>query len=117
MPTLLELVETRVALKRSGRKFWGCCPFHGEKTPSFKVEQYRGKWRYHCFSCGERGDAIDWLMHWDRLTFREASERIGQPIRRDLEAQKQIAEARRKALVAYRDQHPDCECPDWLIST
>jgi DNA primase len=122
LPTLLELVQSRVPLKRSGSKWWGACPYHGEKTASFKVEEYRGKWRFHCFGCGASGDAIDWLQRWDRLSYREARERLGQkdyrpapPTPEEL-SKRRAAEQRKRTLATYRDAHPDCGCPDWLIA-
>ena len=54
--------------------FWGCCPFHGEKTPSFHCEDRKG--RYHCFGCGVSGDHFKFLTELDGLSFPEAVERI-----------------------------------------
>lgn len=54
--------------------YWGCCPFHGEKTPSFHCDDGRG--RYHCFGCNESGDHFRFLMVLDGLNFSEAVERI-----------------------------------------
>jgi len=52
---IVQLVGRRVKLSRKGQAFWGCCPFHKEKSPSFKVENARRT--YHCFGCGKGGDA------------------------------------------------------------
>ncbi|HWC61985.1 MAG TPA: CHC2 zinc finger domain-containing protein, partial [Rhizomicrobium sp.] len=71
---LVALVGRRVKLVRKGRVMWGCCPFHGEKSPSFKVENERRA--YKCFGCGAGGDAFKWLMETEGLTFREAVERL-----------------------------------------
>lgn len=119
MPTLLDIVAASVPLKRRGKAHWGRCPWHQDKTSSFKVELYKGKWRYHCFSCGEHGDAIDWLMRWERVDFKEACRRVGQEVKADplIAAQRTIEEGRRKAIDAYRDRNPDCACPDWLLAT
>ena len=57
---ILEVVSERVILKKSGSHYWGLCPFHKEKTPSFSVNPSLGI--YKCFSCGEGGDAISFLM-------------------------------------------------------
>ena len=54
--------------------YWACCPFHGEKTPSFHAVESTG--RYHCFGCHESGSAIDFLMKIERLSFPEAVERL-----------------------------------------
>src|SRR5580698_826381 len=71
---LVQLVGPRVRLVRKGRVFWGVCPFHKEKSPSFKVENERRT--YHCFGCGAGGDAFKWLMETEGLTFPESVERI-----------------------------------------
>ena len=68
---LVQLMEERgVALRRMGSTFKACCPFHSEKTPSFNVNPQRGF--FHCFGCGTSGDAIRFLMLFERLTFAEA---------------------------------------------
>ena len=68
---LVQLMEERgVALRRTGSTFKACCPFHSEKTPSFNVNPQRGF--FHCFGCGTSGDAIRFLMLFERLTFAEA---------------------------------------------
>jgi DNA primase len=71
---IVQLVGRRVKLVRKGRVFWGCCPFHKEKSPSFKVENERRT--YKCFGCGAGGDAFKWLVETEGLTFREAVERL-----------------------------------------
>ena len=71
---LVQLVGRRVKLVRKGRVMWGCCPFHKEKSPSFKVENERRT--YKCFGCGKGGDAFKWLMETEGLTFPEAVEKL-----------------------------------------
>lgn len=71
---IVQLVGRRVKLTRKGQAFWGCCPFHGEKTASFKVEN--GRRTYKCFGCGKGGDAFRWLMETEGLSFPEAVERL-----------------------------------------
>jgi DNA primase len=71
---LVRLVGRRVKLQRRGRLFWGLCPFHKEKSPSFKVESERRN--YKCFGCGASGDAFKWLMEIEGLNFPEAVERL-----------------------------------------
>lgn len=73
---LVRLVSRRVKLQRRGRLFWGLCPFHREKSPSFKVESERRN--YKCFGCGASGDAFKWLMETEGLRFPEAVERLAQ---------------------------------------
>lgn len=71
---LVQLVGRRVKLVRRGRAYWGLCPFHREKSPSFKVENERHN--YKCFGCGAGGDAFKWLMEAEGLAFPEAVERL-----------------------------------------
>lgn len=71
---IVQLVGRRVKLTRKGRVFWGCCPFHKEKSPSFKVENERRN--YKCFGCGAGGDAFKWLVETEGLSFPEAVERL-----------------------------------------
>lgn len=70
--TLSEIIGKRVSLTRAGREFKACCPFHGEKTPSFTVND--DKQFYHCFGCGAHGDVIGFVMQHDNLSFIEAVE-------------------------------------------
>ncbi|MGH8230471.1 MAG: DNA primase [Steroidobacteraceae bacterium] len=69
---IVEIIGSRVALKRAGREYKACCPFHDEKTPSFWVSP--DKQFYHCFGCGAHGTALGFLMEYDRLPFPEAVE-------------------------------------------
>ncbi|HKY18812.1 MAG TPA: DNA primase [Rhizomicrobium sp.] len=71
---LVQLVGRRVKLVRKGRVMWGCCPFHQEKSPSFKVENERRL--YKCFGCGKGGDAFRWLVETEGLSFPEAVEKL-----------------------------------------
>ena len=69
---IVELVERHVPLKRAGREYQACCPFHDEKTPSFTVSPQ--KQFYHCFGCGAHGSAIGFLMNYEGLEFVDAVE-------------------------------------------
>lgn len=71
---IAELVAERVTLKKAGRNLSGLCPFHDEKSPSFTVS--REKQFYHCFGCGAHGNALRFLMEYDRLRFPEAVEQL-----------------------------------------
>ena len=75
---IVEVVGNRVALKKAGREYKACCPFHDEKTPSFTVSPTKGF--YHCFGCGEHGTAIGFLMSYERLGFVEAVEALAEMI-------------------------------------
>jgi len=71
---LVQLVGRRVRLQRRGRTFWGLCPFHKEKSPSFKVEHERRNFK--CFGCNTGGNAFKWLMETEGLSFPEAVARL-----------------------------------------
>jgi len=71
---IVEVVGRRVQLKKAGREFKACCPFHDEKTPSFTVSP--GKGFYHCFGCGAHGTAVGFLMEFDHMSFVEAIESL-----------------------------------------
>lgn len=71
---IVDLVDARVKLKKQGKNYHACCPFHNEKTPSFTVNA--DKQFYHCFGCGAHGNAIDFLMNYDRLEFVESVEEL-----------------------------------------
>lgn len=76
------------------RKGFICCPFHNEKTPSFKV--YKGNGGYHCFGCGEHGGVIDFVMKYFDLSFKEAITKLnndfclGLPIDKKLDRRKKL---------------------------
>ena len=71
---VVEVVGERVQLKKAGRNYSGLCPFHQEKTPSFTVSA--DKQFYHCFGCGAHGNALRFLMEYDKLRFPEAVEQL-----------------------------------------
>ena len=66
----VQLVAETVELRQRGQDFWGCCPFHGEKTPSFKVNPSTGLW--HCFGCGDGGDVFSYVQRRESLDFPDA---------------------------------------------
>ncbi|MFU8838656.1 MAG: DNA primase [Thiohalomonadaceae bacterium] len=73
---IVEVIDKRVPLKKAGRDYQACCPFHSEKTPSFTVSPE--KQFYHCFGCGAHGTAIGFLMEYERMEFVEAIEELAQ---------------------------------------
>ena len=66
----VQLVAETVELRQRGQEFWGCCPFHGEKSPSFKVNPATGLW--HCFGCGDGGDVFSYVQRRENLDFPDA---------------------------------------------
>jgi DNA primase len=85
---IVEIVGLRVPLKKAGREYKACCPFHGEKTPSFWVSPE--KQFYHCFGCGAHGTVLGFLMQYEKLEFLDAvaelAERAGLEVPRDPQA-------------------------------
>ena len=82
---VVEVIGTRVPLKRQGKEYSARCPFHDERSPSFTVSQT--KQFYHCFGCGAHGTAISFLMNYDRLEFLDAvdelARRVGMEVPKD----------------------------------
>ena len=71
---IVDIISSYIPLKKSGANFKGLCPFHGEKTPSFIVSP--SKQIFHCFGCGIGGDAIKFVMEYEKLTYPEAIEKV-----------------------------------------
>ena len=67
---IIEVIGDYLPLKQSGNAFWGRCPFHKEKTPSFSVSPDRQT--FHCFGCGKGGDVFTFLMEIENIDFRDA---------------------------------------------
>ncbi len=108
---IVELVREYVpGLKTAGRHQKACCPFHQERTPSFNVNPE--KQIYHCFGCGVGGDAFDFVMRLEGLSFVEAVTKLGEragvkvaPAERELTAADRDRLAVRRALEAARDHY------------
>ena len=71
---IVDLIDAKVPLKKAGKNYQACCPFHNEKSPSFSVSP--DKQFYHCFGCGAHGNAVSFLMEYDQLEFVEAIEEL-----------------------------------------
>ncbi len=71
---IVELIDSRVPLKKTGKEYVACCPFHGEKTPSFTVSPT--KQFYHCFGCGAHGTALGFLMNYEHMGFIDAVQEL-----------------------------------------
>ncbi len=89
---IVEVIDSRLPLKKKGREFWACCPFHGEKTPSFSVSP--GKQFYHCFGCQKSGNAIGFLMDYDHMEYVEAIEALAGTLGLDVPREQGGAPAR-----------------------
>jgi DNA primase len=75
---IVEVIDSRVPLKKAGKDYTARCPFHEEKTPSFTVSP--DKQFYHCFGCGAHGTAIGFLMDYEHLSFPEAVEELASQV-------------------------------------
>ncbi|MHC1480876.1 DNA primase [Frateuria aurantia] len=75
---IVEVIERRVPLKKAGREWTACCPFHNERSPSFYVSP--SKQFYHCFGCGAHGSALKFLMEYERLEFPDAVEELAKTV-------------------------------------
>lgn len=71
---VVEIIDSRIQLKKAGHEYKACCPFHNEKTPSFTVSP--AKQFYHCFGCGAHGTALSFLMEYEHMDFVEAIESL-----------------------------------------
>jgi DNA primase len=96
---IVEVIDARVPLKKTGREYQACCPFHNEKTPSFTVSP--AKQFYHCFGCGAHGSAVGFMMEYDHLEFPEAIEELARSI--GIEVPREDGNAPRKD--PRRDDH------------
>ncbi len=79
---IVDVVDSRVALKKRGKEYIACCPFHNEKSPSFTVSQ--SKQFYHCFGCGAHGTALGFIMEYERLDFVDAVETLAAEYQMDV---------------------------------
>lgn len=103
---LAALVGQQVTLRRNGRNYVGLCPFHQEKSPSFNVLPQKGI--YHCFGCGEGGDAIQWLRKTRGMSFVEAVKELAGPAGIQI-AERELSVDERKQLSRKHDLHGACE--------
>ncbi|RXJ54622.1 DNA primase [Candidatus Marinarcus aquaticus] len=71
---VVDVISQFIEIKKSGANFKACCPFHGEKTPSFVISP--AKQIYHCFGCGVGGDSIKFVMEYEKLSYPEAIEKL-----------------------------------------
>lgn len=76
---IIDIISQYVVLKRSGRSYFGLCPFHNEKSPSFSVSP--DKQIFHCFGCGVGGDVFRFVSKIENISFREAVETLADRVR------------------------------------
>ena len=99
---LVELIGETVKLVRRGRTHVGLCPFHKEKTPSFHINEERGF--YHCFGCGQHGDAFKFVQEVEGLEFIEAVRRLAERAGVQIVETANDAERRRQGEARRRQQ-------------
>ena len=91
---IVQIISECVDLKRSGVRYLGLCPFHGEKTPSFSV--HSGQQFFHCFGCGESGDVFSFMMKYYQLDFQGALKELARRYQIDLPEKPVSPEEQRK---------------------
>lgn len=91
-----------ISLRQKGADLWCCCPFHHEKTPSFKVDVSRGT--YHCFGCGESGDVYSFVMKQEGLSFGDAIRKLAASVGIELKSVESAASRTRKRLYAMMSE-------------
>jgi len=94
---IVEVIDARVPLKKHGKEFTACCPFHNEKTPSFTVSP--SKQFFHCFGCGAHGTALGFLMDYEHLDFVEAVRQLASMV--GLEVPQEAGETRSDLAPLY----------------
>jgi DNA primase len=92
---IVEVVDKRVTLKKSGKNYSACCPFHKEKTPSFSVQPERQF--YYCFGCGAGGNAIGFIMNFDQMDFPQAVESLARDNGMEVPREESAAATRRQS--------------------
>lgn len=105
---IVDVVGSKVQLRRAGRNFKGLCPFHQEKTPSFVV--FPESQGYHCFGCGKNGDIFSFVMDTENLTFRDTLEQLAQRAGVELKSNQPAnpeRDERRKRLIDLNERATD----------
>ncbi|CAM3985729.1 CHC2 zinc finger domain-containing protein [Psychrobacter arenosus] len=101
---LVAIIGRHTTLKRAGREYKGCCPFHGEKSPSFYVNPQKNI--YHCFGCSVGGNAIKFLRDYENLTFLEAVKELSQQTGIEVpQEEKRAVKYQRSSAPAPAPQH------------
>jgi len=96
---IVDVIDQRVSLKKSGSNYSACCPFHNEKTPSFTVSQT--KQFYHCFGCSANGSAISFLMEYEGMHFVDAIESLADTIGMEVPRDQQATQVRNDSKPLY----------------
>ena len=86
---IVDVIGSYVKLTKKGSTYFGLCPFHNEKTPSFSVTDNGNKQMYYCFGCHKGGNVISFLMDYENYTFQEALQALAARARIELPAQEE----------------------------
>jgi len=113
---IVDVIGQYVQLKKQGKEHFGCCPFHGEKTPSFSVNEQ--KQFYHCFGCGAHGDVIKFLEEYSGMEFVDACKSLGAEadimptakVKRNIQASKYAP----RFSLPVDDQRDPSQCVDLM---
>ena len=97
---IVEVIDKRVKLRKTGKNYSACCPFHQEKSPSFSVEP--DKQFYYCFGCGAAGNALGFVMNFDKAEFPEAVESLASDYGLTVPREEKSAQSEKK-----RQEHED----------
>ena len=116
---IIELIEGYFPLQKKGQDYWACCPFHSEKTPSFKVSASRQG--YYCFGCQAKGNAIGFVMEYESLDFpsavRRLADRAGIVIKEDEYDQKTTKENLLKKKIIHINQTASVWFHEYLLKS
>lgn len=96
---IVDVVSARYDIKKAGKNYHARCPFHDEKTPSFTVAEH--KQFYYCFGCGAQGNAIGFLMEYERMTFPEAVKSLAAQYGVQIDDNNHVAVAPRQVVEQY----------------
>lgn len=111
---IVDVISSRITLKKAGRNFKGLCPFHNEKSPSFMVSPDRQMW--HCFGCGKGGSVIDFVMAYDHLEFIEALEDLADLAGVQLDRKSYATPADKQKQQIYEVNHLASEYYHYLLT-
>ncbi|ATG78786.1 MULTISPECIES: DNA primase [Pseudoalteromonas] len=100
---IVDLIDSKVGLKKAGKDYQACCPFHNEKSPSFTVSQ--DKQFYHCFGCGANGNAISFIMEYEKLEFVDAIEEIASMLNLEVPREQGTSSAPERTAAQKRSDY------------
>jgi DNA primase len=116
---IVELVESYLPLKKKGQDYWACCPFHSEKSASFKVSSIRQG--YYCFGCNAKGNAITFMMEYESLDFpstvKRLADRVGVTIQEDTYDPKLYKESALRKKITQINQESCYWFHDYLLKS